>query len=251
MNYASFRFYSSLNDFLPLNRKQSEFFYSFVDRSTIKDMIEAIGIPHTEIDLIICNSEPVDFLYMVENGDRFSVYPRFFSIDITGLLNVRPEPLEQIRFVLDVHLGRLAGYLRMLGFDSLYRNDYEDEKLAEISKLEKRVLLTRDIGLLKRGIVDHGYWVRATNPEEQLIELSQRFDLLKLQLPFQRCMKCNGMLNEVSKESIIDRLLPKTKEVFDQFYICSSCDQIYWKGSHYEKMQKLLNNTEEALNQSR
>lgn len=237
---AHFRFYAELNDFLPPERRHVPFTHCFLARASVKDMIEALGVPHTEVDLILVNGDSVDFTYIVQDGDRISVYPVFESFDITPLVRVRPRPLREPRFVLDTHLGRLAAYLRMLGFDTLYRNDYEDDELARISSEEKRTLLTRDRGLLKRSIVTRGYWVRSTNPRLQLAEVLRRFDLFQLVAPFRRCIRCNGLLRPVPKEDILDRLKPGTRQCFDEFRMCQECGQIYWKGSHYERMQQFI-----------
>ncbi len=240
MKHALFRFYAELNDFLPQARRQTSFAHTFEGRVSIKDMIESLGVPHTEVDLILVNGASVDFSYLVQDGDRISVYPVFEVLDITPMVRVRPRPLREPRFVLDTHLGKLAAYLRMVGFDTLYRNDYRDEKLALISSRERRILLTRDRGVLMRGIVTHGYCVRETNPRRQLVEVLRRFDLFGAVSPFTRCMRCNGLLEPAAKEDIIDRLPPKTREYYDEFRICTGCDQIYWKGSHYERMQQLI-----------
>jgi hypothetical protein len=159
---AWFRFYAELNDFLPPARRMTAFEHPFLDAAPVKDMIESFGVPHTEIDLILANGASVDFAYLVQDGDHISVYPVFEALDITPVLRLRPQPLRESRFVLDAHLGRLAGYLRMAGFDTLYRNDFTDPELAYISHDEHRILLTRDIGLLKRSMVTHGYFVRET-----------------------------------------------------------------------------------------
>lgn len=140
-------------------------------------MIESLGIPHTEVDLILVNDESVDFSHAVQDGDRVSVYPVFEAFDISPIVRVRPQPLRESRFVLDVHLGRLASYLRILGFDTLYRNDYDDEELAGFSRNDGRILLTRDRGILKRSEVTHGYWVRENRPREQVVGVVRRFDL--------------------------------------------------------------------------
>ncbi|MGK7876358.1 MAG: Mut7-C RNAse domain-containing protein [Xenococcaceae cyanobacterium] len=240
MHQAFFRFYAELNDFLPPSRRKVAFAHRFKDSASIKDMIEALGVPHTEVDLILANSESVDFSYLVQDGDWISVYPIFESIDITPLLRVRPRPLRIPRFVLDTHLGKLATYLRILGFDALYRNDYQDEELAHISSRDGRILLTRDRGLLKRSVVTHGYCVRETNSWQQLVEVLRRFDLFRQISPFQRCLRCNGLTEAVAKEIISDRLPPKTRQYYDEFRICSECDQIYWKGSHYQRMQQFI-----------
>jgi uncharacterized protein with PIN domain len=124
----------------------------------------------------------------------------------------------------------------MLGFDTLYRNDFRDEELAQISSREERILLTRDQGLLKRSMVKHGYWIRATLPREQVVEVVRYFGLLPLINPFGRCVHCNSPLETVRKELIVHRLLPETRQYYDEFFVCPACDRIYWKGSHYQRM---------------
>ncbi len=240
MQQARFRFYAELNDFLPRNKKHVTFIHSFEVRASVKDMTEALGVPHTEVDLILVNGESVDFSYLVQGGDRISVYPVFESIDITPLVRVRLQPLRELRFVLDTHLGRLARYLRMLGFDTLYRNDYTDEELARISSEEHRILVTRDSGLLKRRMVTHGYWIRESNPYQQARRVLERFDLFGAIAPFARCLRCNALLQPIRKEIVLDRLSPMTKEAYAEFHICSECNRIYWKGSHYRRMQQLI-----------
>jgi uncharacterized protein with PIN domain len=238
---AYFRFYAELNDLLPPNRRQVGFAHHFKERGSIKDVIEALGVPHTEVDLILVNGESVAFSYLVQDGDRISVYPLFTSIDINSVSHVRPLPLCQTRFVLDVHLGKLATYLRLLGFDTLYRNDYQDEELAYLSSSDGRILLTKDRGLLKRSMVMHGYLVRESDPWLQLFEVLRRFELFGASAPFQRCLRCNGLLQPVRKKLISDRLLPKTRQYYDEFCVCQVCSQIYWKGPHYERMQQFIN----------
>jgi uncharacterized protein len=236
----SLRFYAELNDFLPPDRREVTFARVLKEHASVKDVIEALGVPHTEVDLVLVNGESVDFSYLVRDGDRISVYPVFESIDITPLLRVRPRPLREPRFVLDTHLGKLAAYLRMLGFDTLYRNDYDDRTLAEISSGERRILLTRDRGLLKRSVVTHGYHIRETDPERQLVEVVRRFDLFRAIAPFRRCLRCNGALESVPKEAVADRLAPLTRQYYDEFATCPACGRVYWRGSHYERMQQLV-----------
>jgi uncharacterized protein with PIN domain len=227
MNQATFRFYAELNDFLSRERQFVAFPHAFRGHPAIKDTIEALGIPHTEVDLILANGESVDFAYHLQHGDYVSVYPVFEALDITPILRVRPAPLRVTRFVCDVHLGTLARYLRMLGFDTLYPD-------------ERRILLTRDQGLVKRGVVTHGYCVRDTHPERQLLEVVRRFDLFRALEPFKRCMKCNGLLEPVPKEEILERLPPGTRHHYDVFHMCLDCQQIYWPGSHHQRMQRLI-----------
>jgi hypothetical protein len=240
MSKATFRFYSELNDFLPLDQKQVLFTHAFSGRPAIKDTIEALGVPHTEVDLILANGVSVDFSYRLQDGDQISVYPVFESMDISPLVHLRPEPLREVRFVVDTHLGRLAGYLRMVGFDALYRNDFADDELARISSHQSRILLTKDRGLLKRSKVTHGYFVREIHPRAQLIEVLRRFDLVGLITPFQRCMRCNGLVIPVPKEDILDQLPLRTRQEHDAFQRCEGCGRVYWRGSHYRRMQQLI-----------
>jgi uncharacterized protein with PIN domain len=146
--------------------------------------------------------------------------------------------------MLDNHLGQLATYLRMLGFDCLYRNDYQDVELAEVSVEENRVLLTRDRRLLMRKTIRRGYCIHQTDPRLQAAEVLKRFNLIDQVKPFQRCLRCNSPLEVVRKQDIIDRLEPLTKKYYDEFRICPSCKQVYWKGSHYENMQQLISQLE-------
>jgi len=240
---ATFRFYAELNDFLAPERRYVPFEYAFLDIASVKDRIESFGVPHTEVDLILVNGSPVDFTYRVADGDRVSVYPVFEALDIAPLARLRPQPLRDPRFVLDVHLGRLAAYLRLMGFDALYRNCYTDEQLAAISRDEHRILLTRDVGLLKRGAVSHGYFVRETAVGRQVAEVVARFDLCRLVRPFSRCMRCNTPLEVADKASVLAEVPPRTAELYDEFRRCPRCRRVYWKGGHYRRMRLILEET--------
>ena len=240
LEQANIRFYEELNDFLPPEQRKTNFNHALKKARSVKDLIESIGVPHTEIDLIIVNGESVDFNYLVKHGDHISVYPVFESLDISPLNHCQPKPLRNTRFILDAHLGRLAAYLRMLGFDTLYRNDYDDPELAETSANEHRILLTCDRRLLMRKQITHGYFVRERQPKQQLLEILKRFDLFNNQQPFTRCMHCNGLTQPVSKHKIEAQLLPKTKKYYDEFFQCEVCNKIYWQGSHYLKMRAMV-----------
>ena len=240
MATAKFRFYEELNDFLPSDRRKVEFSHGFERRSSIKDMIEAFGVPHPEIDLILVNGQSVDFSYIVADGDRVSVYPVFECLDVSPLLRLRPEPLRNPRFVVDCNLGRLARYLRLLGLDTLYRNNYTDDEVANISQQQHRIILTRDRRLLLRKIISHGLFVRAVQPREQAREVIARLDLHRNIKPFTRCTHCNAVLHSVEKQRIEHHLQPKTRQYYHQFLQCPDCGQIYWRGSHYERAQRLI-----------
>jgi uncharacterized protein len=235
-----FRFYAELNDHLPPDQQYKSLEKLFVVPSTVKDMIESFGVPHTEVELIVINGEPAGFSRTIRDQDRISVYPMFESIDITPELRLRPQALRDSKFVLDVHLGKLAAYLRMLGFDSLYRSCYTDPELVRISSAEHRILLTRDRGLLKNGAISRGYWLRETDSRRQVTEVLHRFDLAHSVRPFTRCMACNGVIEPVSREQVHHLVPPRAAELHNEFRQCRECGRVYWKGSHYDRMQRWI-----------
>jgi len=237
---ARFRVYAELNDFLPAERRQREFAYEFDGTPAVKDAVEALGIPHPEVDVILVNGQSVDFSHNLQDGDRVAVYPVFESLDVAPLVRLRPAPLRRTAFIADVHLGKLARLLRLAGFDTLYRNDLADDEIIRLALAEQRIILTRDRGLLKVGAVTHGCHIRSDNPYEQLAQVLQRFDLYGQIRPFRRCLRCNGPVEPVAKADIIDRLPPRTARAFDEFTRCRHCGRIYWQGSHWEKLKSRL-----------
>ena len=248
-SHITLRFYQELNDFLPVSKRKLSFEHSFSQAGSIKDIIESLGVPHTEVDLIIVNGQSVTFDYKIKHADQISIYPVFESLDIMPISHLRPEPLRVTKFVLDAHLGRLAAYLRMLGFDTLYRNDYDDPELAEISINQQRILLSYDKRLLMRKVISHGYYVRERQPRKQLQEIVKRFDLFNSTKPFTRCMRCNSEIHPVEKATIKKHLLPRTEKYYDQFWQCDHCKKIYWKGSHYQNMQQQISLLKNQSNQ--
>lgn len=236
------RFYEELNDFLPLEKKKKRFAHTFIDRTSVKDLIESLGVPHSEVDLILVNGKSVSFRYLIKDGDDISVYPVFESLDISDLQHLRPKPLRKTKFICDVHLGKLARNLRMFGFDVYYRNDLSDNKIVEISLSEKRTILTRDVGLLKRSEVTHGYFVRTDDPEKQTAEVLQRFHLYKQIKPFTICLDCGNKLIRVAKKDIVQLLPDKVREQQSKFFYCVNCKKIYWAGSHFNNMKSAIQN---------
>lgn len=239
-NIAEFRFYAELNDFLPPEQRQQTMHYRFNGHPGIKDPIEAFGIPHTEVALIVVNGQPVGFDYQLQAGDYVSVYPFFSTLDITALSPLCAPISSEPRFVLDVNLGKLARFMRLLGFDSLYRNNYHDSDIVQIAVNEQRIVLTRDRRLLHAKQIQHGYWVRAVDVESQIEEVVRRFNLYRSMHPFARCLVCNGILAPVDKSAILDHLEPKTKRYYQIFRRCANCQRIYWEGSHLENMRRRL-----------
>ncbi len=243
MPEAIFRFYAELNDFLPASQRQVDFAHSWSGSASVKDVIEALGVPHPEIDIILVNGRSVGFACLVRDGDRVSVYPVFEALDVSPLVRLRPRPLRVTRFVLDVHLGRLAGYLRMLGFDALWRHEWQDAALARCALDERRLLLTRDRGLLKRREVSRGYCVRSVRPHEQLLEVVVRFDLASQAQPFTRCIACNASLKAIDPSEAQGEVPADVLDRFTDLTRCTSCGRVYWPGSHFAHMQRVVEAT--------
>jgi uncharacterized protein with PIN domain len=240
MYTATVVFHGELNDFLARDQRFTPLLIDFNGHETVKHIIESLGVPHTEVDIVFVNGQSVHFEKKLKPGDNVDVYPSAESVTGNNLVHLKPDDLAVPIFVLDGHLGKLANYLRLLGFDTLYQNDFDDAELAEISFNEKRILLTRDRGLLKRGQVAYGYYVRAKHPKDQLVEIVGKFALEEKAKPFSRCANCNGLLQAVDKRDVYDRLEPKTKLFYDEFSSCDQCDQVYWKGSHFEQMGRFI-----------
>jgi uncharacterized protein with PIN domain len=234
---AWFRFYAELNDHLAPEQRYRTLERTLDVPASVKDGIESFGVPHTEVELVLVNGESSAFACIVEDGDRVAVYPVFESFDVTSELRVRADPLRDLKFVLDVHLGRLAAYLRMLGFDTAYRNCASDPELVRTSADQQRILLTRDRGLLKHSAVTRGYWLHETDSRLQTAEVVGRFDLARGFRPFTRCMACNEMLRVASREEVSGRILPAVAERYTEFRDCPACRRVYWQGSHYLRMQ--------------
>ena len=253
-------FYEALKDFISADKSASrdqkagmcshdiyprDVYHVLKRQRSVKDLIESLGTPHTEVDVIMVNDTSVDFDYLVNSGDMIEVYPVHSSClnqNHAGqsFLHCVPDDPGNYRFILDVHLGRLASYLRMLGFDVLYRNDCDDEELAEISAREARILLTCDRLLLMRKVVIYGYFVRSRNIDEQLSEVVTRYRLQQKLRPFTRCMSCNGIIHPVDKTAIEHLLEPGTEKYYDQFYQCENCKKVYWRGNHFDRMQSVI-----------
>lgn len=237
---AEFRFYEELNDFLAPEARRKAFPVTIDRGRSVKDAIESLGVPHTEVDLILVDGASVGFGHVLRGGERVAVYPVFERLDLTLLLHLRPRPLREPRFVADTHLGKLARHLRIAGFDCLWENDFGDEEIVAYSVAQKRIILTRDLGILKRQAVERGHFVRATESGAQLREVVRAFQLENSLRPFTRCRACNVELGEISKESVAERLPPEVRLRFDRFTECPLCRRVFWRGTHYERLERLL-----------
>src|SRR5262249_43121811 len=245
--YVNVRAYAELNDFLGLESRGLTVRRPFRTHQTVKDVVEAMGIPHTEVDLILVNGDPVHFAHRPTVGDRIAVYPVFEALDIGSTARLRPVPLRDPRFVIDVNLGRLAQLLRLLGFDAWWSSVVDDRTLVEISLGQQRILLTRDRGLLKRRDITHGLFVHADQPKGQTLEVIRRLDLRQRLAPFTQCLRCNGRLSAVTQDEVIDRLEAFTRRYYDEFSRCADCGQIYWPGSHHAKLVSLVEELRDQL----
>ena len=234
------RFYAELNNFLPVLERQKSIDYSFPGPITIKEVIESMKVPSAEVDLILVNGIPVDYDYHVNQSDYISVYPVFEHLDISTISHLQEAPLHISKFILDAHLGKLAKYLRMFGFDALYKNDYPDNTIREVARNESRIILTRDRGLLTSKDVTHGYCVRTIHPKEQLSEIIDKFDLYSQFNPLTRCLNCNHPLVNIDKKDIANEIDADTFRIFNEFYKCPDCNKTFWKGSHYEHMNEFI-----------
>lgn len=234
------RFYEELNDFLARERRKKSFRHRFRGVRSVKDLIESLGVPHTEIDVILVDGESVGFEHRLTGGERVAVYPTFERFDVSSLTRLRPEPLRETKFIADVHLGKLARYLRLLGLDTAYERELDDAGIAHRAEAEHRIVLTRDRGLLKRNAVTHGHAVRSMDPDAQLLEIVDAFDLRGRTAPFSRCLKCNGRVRPVSRELVLHRLPKYTRLAYDRFHRCDDCDAVYWAGAHFERLRALI-----------
>ncbi|KAF7958276.1 twitching motility protein PilT [Cupriavidus sp. UYMU48A] len=237
---ATFRFYEELNDFLAPDQRGRDLSCPCARAATVKHMIEALGVPHTEVELILVNGESSAFDRKLEDGDRVSVYPKFECLDVSPLLRVRAHPLRVMRFVADAHLGGLAHLLRMMGFDTLYDNHFEDSEIERIAAHEGRIVLTRDRELLKRRGITHGCYVRAIKSTPQVREIFSRLDLARSARPFSLCLDCNVPLQRVAREAVAERVPPAVLERHDRFVTCDRCRRVFWEGSHWRCMRALV-----------
>lgn len=238
---AAFRCFGGLDKLLTRRCRNRPIEYRFRGHPGVKDAIEALGVPHTEVDAILANGRSVGFDYQLQPGDVIAVYPVHTEMPSQPLRPLTPQPPDPAVFILDVHLGKLARLLRLLGFDCLYDNQYGDAEIIQLASDRERIILTRDRGLLKHRQVRHGYLVRSDAVAVQVREVLARYRLSARVQLWRRCMSCNGLLEQVDKSAVEQRLEPKTRLYYDDFHRCTTCGRIYWPGSHYAGIQRWLN----------
>lgn len=238
------RCYAELNDYLPPAERQRDRKVPLAGAMTLGVLLDCIGIPAASVEVALVDGVSRGFDHPLVGGERVSLYPVFEALDPTPLLRLREAPLRRVCFVADAHLGRLARYLRLLGFDTLYENDLGDTELAALAEREGRILLSRDRALLAGPALSHGLWVAATRPREQVVEVVQRLDLYRLLRPFTRCTVCNGLLAAVGKAEVAGELPERLGRAFDAFWRCQGCGRLYWQGSHYQRLRALVEQIE-------
>ncbi|RDE18472.1 hypothetical protein DV711_17645 [Motiliproteus coralliicola] len=247
LHSCQFRFYGGLNDFLPAEKRYQASAFRFSGTPGLRDSIQAQRVPHVEVALVLVNGQPQSAEYQLQPEDQIAVYPRFQHLQPESSKQWHPPPPEPPRFILDVHLGKLCRHLRMLGFDTRWGNDYEDPFIIDTALAEQRIVLTRDLGILKQARLPWGYFVRAIEPTRQITEITDYFTLADFWQPLTRCINCNGMLARVSKDDILEQLPPGTRRSYDNFYQCHDCRQLFWRGAHYIGLMAKLSGLQEKL----
>lgn len=237
--------HGTLTDFLSTeSNNQVSLKVDFELSPAAKDVLEAHGIPHTAIFKVKVNEQRQSLDYNIEDGDIIEAFP-FEMVDPNRFEPVFSSPDS---FIADSHLSKLSGYLRLMGLDTFVDKNMSEKEIINLSNKEKRMILTRDLGLLKNGSTTYGYWVRSTDPEQQLLEVFKRFTLIEQINPFTRCMECNGKLTPVDLEEVRNRIPPKVQEWCDEYQQCRKCKKVYWKGSHYDKLKAKVENVLQTTN---
>ncbi len=231
MSVATFRFHGVLGHFLPSEQREVPISHTYARAATLKQAIEALGVPHTEIGRLTVNSAPATLGRAVRQGDIVEAWPHGPG---------EAPYLPPLLFLADAHLGGLARMLRMLGFDAVYDNALHDLQIAEQASIERRVVLTRDRELLKRREVLRGCYVRALKPEAQLQEVARRYPIAALMRPFTLCLHCDLPLSPAEPEAVAANVPERIRERYQRFMHCAGCGRVYWEGSHWERMRSDL-----------
>jgi len=234
------RIYEELNSFLPESRQKRDFSFELEEGATIQQLLSNLELPLSQVDLILVNGESVGVSFPLKAGDRISIYPVFERLNIAPVLKIRPAPLRKPRFICDVHLGKLATYMRMAGLDADYRNNFSGRQLIQLSVELGKIILTKNRGLLKNKRITHGYLVIQNLPKLQLAEIISCFDLKQWCSPLSRCLRCNLPVHSISKDDAVGKVAPRVLEMHDQFMKCDGCSRVYWKGTHYESMMSWI-----------
>jgi len=222
-------------------KSQEQLRFDFIpDHNSVKHWIEFFHVPHTEVGGVFVDGRSVDFSYKPQPADEIFVEALLGPVDVTKPTNLRALPYPAYRFIVDECVKNLAAKLRMIGCDVVSESRFNDRQIVEISAVEKRVILTRDRGLLKRKDAVWGRLIRNTDSEEQFKEVIHFFGLSQLPQALTTCLVCNGKITSVRKDEVLHLIGPKTRLYYDEFSRCDQCGKIYWEGSHYTKMKENL-----------
>ena len=248
MYNVKIRFHRELNFFLSKEFRDKMFFFEFMNRRSVKDLIESFTVPHVEVVVVVINGQSVDFSYMVQNGDCIEVYPDSTDVAVPEIKHLRGLFSGEMKFVCDGHLGKLARRLRLLGFDVNYENNRADDQLAEIAEKQDYILLSRDRHLFMRKGIKRGFFIRSTDPAIQIIDVIEDLNLKDKCVPFSRCISCNGLLKKMDLESECfkshkNKIPDGVLKWCNEFHLCPFCEKVYWKGSHYNKLLTLVMKT--------
>ena len=214
--------------------------YALKRRASLKDIIESQGVPHTEVAQILLGNKELGFAFIPVGGEDIDIFPFSEEISVFNSTLLRPQPMSSLKFMVDINVQKLARNLRIIGFDTSMVPDMRLIEIGKVATSEHRIVITRNRELLKCNTVVHGHLVRS---EDHVIQLQEVVKLYKIKLhikPFSRCIACNGDLMSVTKQDIIHRLEPLTRKYFNTFKRCSDCEKIYWQGSHYNQMLKMI-----------
>ena len=235
-----FKIFGRLKKFLGKPFQSDVIDLRWEEHRTLKDWIESLGIPHTEIGLVKVDTDSADLNSRLPSKCVVEVF------EIEGPYDPRTEimpgqtALGSVKFIADVHLGKLVRYLRILGLDCLYEEPWDDHILAQKAHDQKRIMLSRDMGLLQRKCISHGQFLHSDAPIKQAQEILKRYKIYDLCQPMSRCVSCNAPMNPVDKVKIEHLIEKGTKASYDKFFQCTSCSKVYWHGAHVKNILKTL-----------
>ncbi|MFF3288392.1 Mut7-C RNAse domain-containing protein [Streptomyces sp. NPDC003023] len=216
--------------FVPSDYRQGRRPLATDGSSTLGHVVESLGVPLTEAGTLLVDGSQVSVSHIPGDGEH---------VEVCGVDRPQRIPGAPLRFLLDVHLGTLARRLRLLGVDAAYENeDIGDPALATYSARERRVLLSRDRGLLRRRELWAGAYIYSDRPDEQLRDVLERF--APALAPWTRCTACNGPLKEADKDSVQEQLQQGTQRTYDVFAQCTACGRVYWRGAHHSRLEAIV-----------
>ncbi|WP_405535435.1 Mut7-C ubiquitin/RNAse domain-containing protein [Streptomyces sp. NBC_00075] len=223
-------FAPELRLFVPAERRAGRTTVVTDGSSSLGHVVESLGVPLTEAGRLLVDGREMPVSHVPVAGE---------TVEVAAVVRPQRVPGAPLRFLLDVHLGTLARRLRLLGVDAAYESeDIGDPALAAQSAAERRVLLSRDRGLLRRRELWAGAYVYSDRPDDQLRDVLDRF--APALVPWTRCTACNGRLERADKETVGERLEHGTRRTYDVFAQCVDCERLYWRGAHHARLEAIV-----------